>query len=359
MWFVALMMIGAAAGIGFHIAYFYYRSNHVGSELINQENLKIAQAQKYGPNQPISCTPPPENDNAPQPAGIISISSIGLREAPVVNGTTDAELNVAIGHLPSTVWPGQPGTSILSAHDVTWFSHIPSLNAGDQIIYETPCDTYFFNVTSHEIVSAGTQLPSTPYSSLVLDTCWPINALFLTNHRYLVFAKLASAVPNGMPVTGALRPKSVLQVPASPSLSAAAAFKFPYLPFSLGTLTITGNVSTSWSQSTAPTDAEVAAVTLFADGIYSGVHSNQQWWSSIAPKVTFNSASPLYGASKVTYLDSVNPTINVNGSTVVSFAISTVVYVSGSSASGKYSIEMTATAHNDILTITGFDMVKI
>jgi sortase (surface protein transpeptidase) len=39
--------------------------------------------------------------------------------APVEEGTDDAELDVAVGHDPQSVWPGANGASVLLAHDVS------------------------------------------------------------------------------------------------------------------------------------------------------------------------------------------------------------------------------------------------
>lgn len=350
---ISLGLILAGAAIFFHIQYFYWRNNHVGAQLSLKEKLLINQARQH-PGQ-LNCSPPPQNNSEPQPAGILSIPAIGLANAPVVQGTTDSQLNVAIGHDPASVWPGQPGTAVLSAHDVTWFSKIPSLKDGDLIYYETPCATYSFKVTGHKIVSAGSMPVNTPNATLILDTCWPTNALYLTNYRYEVFATLISYSPSGSPTGSALRPHAILEVPAPVSLAAANQLNFPYIPFPLGTYTIQGNPSQAWEQSTATTDTELATLSIYQDAIYSLTHQRPDYWHDIAPNVSYAQGSPLFGA-KIRYVSAVDPYFTVNGSTVINVGINTTIYIYDVSQTGYYQLSMQATVKNHYLYITSWQM---
>jgi sortase A len=354
LWFLVVALVATSLGIVGHIAYFYYRSDHVGHLLSLKEQLQISQIQKNSGNKNYSCTPPAENDANPIPAGLLSIPSIGLNQAPVVPGTQGPELNVAIGHVTTSVWPGQIGTSVLSAHDVTWFSHTPSLNPGDTIEYETACFIYKFSVTSHEIVSSQSTITNTNYPSLILDTCWPINALYLTNTRYLTFSKLISEVPNALPITTKLQSGATLNIPASPALASAAKFTFPYLPFPLGVLSFGGNPSTTWEQSTGPTDAEVPTVEDFYDAIYSAQHNNPTWFSQVAPTVPFKNTGVIQNSTEIKYVSDVNPTLIVQNTTLVGYSISGYMLVIGGNAPGKYSYTVTATVTNKTLYINSF-----
>jgi hypothetical protein len=51
-----------------------------------------------------------------QLAGVLGIPTLGL-SAPVEQGNDDAELSVAAGHAPASVWPGEHGTAVVLAHD--------------------------------------------------------------------------------------------------------------------------------------------------------------------------------------------------------------------------------------------------
>jgi sortase A len=133
-------------------------------------------------------------------------------------------LNDAVGHVRASAWPGQPGTGVFAAHYVTWFSGIGRLNRGDKIRYVTPCRTYTYRVTSHRVVRAGYPVYNTAIPTVVLDTCYPLDALYLTNTRYLVYATLATTSPTS-PALAAVpspvaRPRPLLTVPAPKALAA-------------------------------------------------------------------------------------------------------------------------------------------
>src|SRR6202034_730444 len=197
-----ILAIGAGIGIAAQIGTFYYHSSMAGRDLVSQERKQIARAA----GNPLACQaalgaagdglqrPGAEGSGGQQPAGLLEAPALGL-VAPVLQGTSDSVLSDAVGHDPASVWPGQAGTSVLSAHDVTWFSRIGQLKPGNEIRYVTPCRTYAYKVTSHVIVAAGAPVKNTRTARLVLDTCWPLDALFLTSTRYLVFADLIISAP--------------------------------------------------------------------------------------------------------------------------------------------------------------------
>ena len=151
---------------------------------------------------------------------MLEIPVLGLT-APVLQGTGDAVLAEAVGHVPASVWPGQAGTSVLSAHDVTWFSGIGQLRPGDEMRYVMPCRTLTYRVTSHRVVAAGSPVYNTATARIVLDTRYPLDALFLTGSRYLVYADLIETSPTS-PVSAPPASPSPLIVPAPKALVAEA-----------------------------------------------------------------------------------------------------------------------------------------
>jgi sortase A len=355
-WLIVVALIATSVAIVGHIAYFYYRSDHVGHQLSIKEQKLITQVQQSSGSKVISCAPPGQNDSSPTPAGLLTIPAIGLQKAPVVQGTDGPQLNVAIGHVNTSVWPGQPGTSVLSAHDVTWFSHTPSLNPGDLIQYETPCNIYTFKVTSHKIVSSQSSVVNTSSPSLVLDTCWPINALYLTSTRYLTFSTFVSQVPTYAPITTKLNAANSLNLPAGPQLSAAAKFTFPYLPFPLGVLSFAGSPSPSWEQSNSPINAEVPVIEEFYDGIYAAQHNNPAWFSQVAPSVPFKDTTVIQNSRSLVYEGDVNPTLVVKSTNLVGFTIAGYLLVSGGIAPGKYSYTVSGTVTANTPYIPSFTM---
>lgn len=56
--------------------------------------------------------------------------------AAVKEGITSSVLYASPGHYPQTVWPGDPGTVGVAAHNVYWIN-FPQLRPGDEIDLET------------------------------------------------------------------------------------------------------------------------------------------------------------------------------------------------------------------------------
>ncbi len=132
-----------------------------------------------------------------QLSGILSIPALNL-DAPVEEGTDDAELNVAVGHDPQSVWPGVDGAAVFLAHDVSYFVHLNELKPGD-------VDHLRDGLQHGEVPGAAPSRSSPPARrcsntadpSLVLDTCWPPNALFFTPDRLLIRATEVGAATKG------------------------------------------------------------------------------------------------------------------------------------------------------------------
>ena len=91
-------------------------------------------------------TPPPSTSTPPQLlahgklAGRLTIPSIGLDKM-VLMGTDTDILAKGPGVWETGVFPGAPGNATISGHRTTHggpFRHLNDLNAGDQIIFETP-----------------------------------------------------------------------------------------------------------------------------------------------------------------------------------------------------------------------------
>ena len=284
----------SATGVGIvaQIGAFYYHSSTAGRDLVGQERKEIAWAARSSP----ACHAPPSaaggvglapvarggGSGRQGPYGLLEAPAIGL-VAPVLQGTGDSVLGEAVGHDPASAWPGQAGTSVFSAHDVTWFSPIAKLKPGNEIRYVTPCRTYTYKVTSHAIVAAGSPVYNARTARLVLDTCYPLDALFITSTRYLVYADLIGSAPTH---ATAARPGSwpPPTVPA-PSRLKAQGLDLAHNPAPLGRLHLTGSPSPAWSQSSAPLQFEAAALAEYFGIIRSAAREERAWWADLAPSV--------------------------------------------------------------------------
>src|SRR5216684_483307 len=185
-----LVLIGAVIGWQLNATLWTNHSHREGESLINQERAAINQQRASRASAQAAATPLGACTSAPKtdgPHGLLEVSRINL-VAPVLEGTDDPQLNVAVGHDPNSVWPGSAGNAVLLAHDVSYFVNIDRLKPGDIVRYETACDVYSFRVQSFVVVKAGAPVYNTPGPTLTLVTCWPTNALWFTPDRYLVTA---------------------------------------------------------------------------------------------------------------------------------------------------------------------------
>ena len=111
-------------------------------------------------------------------------------QAAVKEGVSTGVLYSSPGHYPTTVWPGDPGTVGVAAHNVYWIN-FPQLVKGDEVDIETRYGLYRYTVTGSEIVSPSDRtalVPSADGYNLTLTTCWPLWAGAFANKRYVIFA---------------------------------------------------------------------------------------------------------------------------------------------------------------------------
>jgi len=324
-----------------------------------------------------------------QLTGVLDIPSLGL-QAPVEEGTDDAELAVAAGHAPASVWPGQTGSSVLLAHDVSYFVHLGALAAGDLITYRNQCTTVTFRVTGRQVVAAGSPVYNSATPTLVLDTCWPTNALFFTSQRLLVTAaevstgSTTSATPKPNPkaapatLTGIDRMqqlvRSVLPAPtASPDPALAmptldtVAYTTPAPPdlvaqgltlsqneAPMGTLTLTGDPSTAFEESPGPLNLTSAALAAYFGGLHAGSQQRTDWWSAVAPGVPMPAV--LTGATVTGHDGPLDVSIDSVGGTPDAVTLTTRLTISGGPAPGTYDQTVTLAVAGSDVTIRTWGM---
>lgn len=289
-------------------------------------------------------------------AGVLTIPKLGVK-APVESGTTDGVLNDAVGHYDGSAWPGQHGTSVLLAHDVSYFGHLGSLQPGDQVSYQSGCTTYTFTVTGHQVVKDGAPVPSLPGTAVVLDTCWPTDALWYTPDRYLVEA-VQSQVSVGNPATTTAQPRFATNFAgtASPALQATG-LTLESNEEPMGTMSFQGSPSSEWSQSPAPLALEAAALADYFGGYHAATNRNSAWWSSVAPGVPM--PGPLAGARPG--LSSAAPldvTIAATGSQPSAVLLHTVLPLYGGSDPGTYAVDVTEAVHGTTVSIIKWEVSR-
>ncbi|AUW94235.1 hypothetical protein BXT84_09985 [Sulfobacillus thermotolerans] len=284
---------------------------------------------------------------------IIRIPKLDLT-APVLQGIQDAVLNVAVGHLPTSVNPGRPGLSVLAGHDVTWFRHINRLKPGDVIVVQGRTHTYTFHVTHSTVVHVGAPVYNTPGPSIVLEACYPLNALYLTPYRYLVWASLVKETgQRQMPSV----PANTQYIPQGiPSAVAAQGLTLATNDLPMGHLTILGQPSATWKQSNAPLNAADATTTLFIAALHIAHANNARWWHQLAPSVPYATIMPLVTGQITKYLSLVNEIENVQGTNLKDTEIRLTVEITGGIAPGIYQVEAATLANSQKITLTAFNL---
>jgi sortase A len=348
---VAVVLVLAGVGIGLHIADFFWNSSSKGHALIHQYNKNAHRATATPTG---ACVATPLSDTVTGPQGLVEAPIIALK-APVEAGEDDSVLNVAVGHVTGSSWPSQPGTTLLAAHDVSYFSKIDQLGSGQEVLFTTPCDTYVYRVTGHSIVQAGSPIYSDPsHSIMILETCYPLNALFITSQRYLVTASLSEVVVKRSNVPTAISAPAAPAVPAPPPLLAQG-LTLDQNDVQLATLNLTGSPASSWQQGPAPLVDEAAVLAEFFGGLRSAEQNQPTWWASLAPDTPFTAAQPLIGA-RLNYAGSLSPTLSANGSTLTGGSIDVVISVTGGSAPGHYALHVEEAVSKNELLITRWSL---
>lgn len=374
-------MLLAAAGI-WQLRESLWMSNYhrVGTSLTHLEESRIAAAQsgsvagtagspvtsQGGAAQPASLDSKTKGSGAAAsscseqassgPQGLLKFPELDV-VAPVEQGSSDAVLAVAVGHDPSSVWPGTNGTAVLLSHDVTYFVNIGHLKQNDVVNYATPCADYTYKVTTSKVVLAGTTIYNSPGSTIDLVTCYPSNALFYTNQRLVVslglvkssVAKTAHPLTisnHDVPTINARQPT----VPVPPQLSKEGlTLDSNYAP--MGTLTILGTPNSRYVQSPAALLAQNAALVAYFGGIKALAARHLDWWQQFAPKVAPPSA--LMGHSISGYTNAVNVYIQASDASIHGVVIRDGVRVGNTSYSMQINM---AVSPKNVLTITSWKL---
>jgi sortase A len=133
------------------------------------------------------------------PVGYIDIPRIDASFV-VIDGTGTSELEKGPGIYRDTRFPGLGGATAIAGHRTTWlapFRRINELRPGDRILLDMPYAHFVYTVTGHRIVDPAdvhAAIDQVGYSRLVLSACTP---LFSAAQRFLVYARLTSAIPVG------------------------------------------------------------------------------------------------------------------------------------------------------------------
>jgi sortase A len=122
--------------------------------------------------------------------GMLDIPRLRL-STPVVTGDDDKTLQVAVGHLPDTPRPWEPGNSALAAHRDGLFRPLKNIRLGDALRVRTTHGNLEYRVRDIKIVTPDdlSVLEPTSADTLTLITCYPFNYIGAAPKRFIVQAE--------------------------------------------------------------------------------------------------------------------------------------------------------------------------
>jgi LPXTG-site transpeptidase (sortase) family protein len=141
-------------------------------------------------------TPGPHRIATGDAIGEMKIPRIGL-ETMVVQGESARILHRAVGHLPETAMPGEPGNVALAGHRDGFFRPLKDIHVGDAISLDTLDGEFVYRVESTEVVwpSDVQVLQPTAENSLTLVTCYPFYYVGSAPKRFIVRARQIGRLP--------------------------------------------------------------------------------------------------------------------------------------------------------------------
>ena len=148
---------------------------------------------------PLSPAPAAAQGLAPGIVGRIEIPSIGL-SAMVAEGVDSGTLRRAVGHLPGTALPGQPGNSVFAAHRDTFFRALRHIRRNDEVTLTTLRGRYRYRVQSIEVLGPGDVWVLKPgrQPTATLITCFPFDYVGAAPRRFVVRAVQLPARSHGL-----------------------------------------------------------------------------------------------------------------------------------------------------------------
>ena len=149
------------------------------------------------PDRPrlVTRRPPPSATSL----GRIDIPRLGVSAA-VRAGADARTLDLAVGHIPGTALPGDPGNVGLAGHRDTFFRRLRDIRGDDEIRIVTPDATHIYTVERTLVVAPEDVwvLDSSGSAVLTLVTCYPFTYIGSAPQRFIVRARLTVTAGHGL-----------------------------------------------------------------------------------------------------------------------------------------------------------------
>ena len=121
---------------------------------------------------------------------VMRIPAIKL-EVPILEGTDDATLDRAAGHIAETALPGGPGNVGIAGHRDGFFRGLKDVKVGDRLEIQTTTATKRYRIDRIWIVKPDdvSVLGPRAKNTLTLITCYPFYYVGSAPKRFVVFAE--------------------------------------------------------------------------------------------------------------------------------------------------------------------------
>ncbi|HEY1945523.1 MAG TPA: class D sortase [Bryobacteraceae bacterium] len=179
----------------------------------------------------IGPQPLPADAKIPRPStgsllGRVTIGRLNLA-AIVREGVDDQTLRTAVGHVPSTSLPGEPGNFAIAAHRDTLFRALKDIQQDDLISFQSAQTTYTYRVAATKIVKPSDvsvlrpdggglvdlTASRSPSPLLTMITCYPFYYVGSAPKRFIVEARLVSEKAVAPPDDNGSKTAAALAVP--------------------------------------------------------------------------------------------------------------------------------------------------
>jgi sortase A len=122
--------------------------------------------------------------------GRLEIPRLGI-SAIVAEGADAGTLGRAVGHLPGTALPGEPGNAVLAGHRDTFFRPLEKAQPQDRLRVTTPRGRFDYEVDAVYVVDPDALDVLTPSQApgITLITCYPFRYIGPAPRRFIVHAR--------------------------------------------------------------------------------------------------------------------------------------------------------------------------
>jgi sortase A len=175
-------------------------------EVVDRERHQALEQQQLEASLRAASVPQHARTDAPEARGARALASRreawGRLEIPRLGfsvaldeGIDARTLRRAVGHVPGTPFPGEPGNVVLAGHRDSVFRSLRLVEEGDSVKLRTPDGEFTYVVTSLRVVEPERTDVLEPGASpeVTLVTCYPFYYLGPAPQRYIVKASVVPA----------------------------------------------------------------------------------------------------------------------------------------------------------------------